>query len=293
MSSIMSHAVVTPARNEGVNLRRLGASLIAQSWRPAAWIVVENGSTDDTADVVRELAAGHSWIRLLSVAAPARPLRGFASARAFNLGVQSLDFDPDLITNADADISYESSYFEKLRTVFASRPEVGIASGVCYERERGEWKPVYPRSPYVRGGSFTYRATCLVQLAPVEERVGWDSIDVVRASLRGWHTATVPSLSYFHHRPTGVRDTSRFSGWAEEGAVSYRMWSRPLYMLTRTAYRVVSERDLSATGLLWGYARSFIRRDPRQSEVGFRELVREWQGLSKMATRLKEVEGGS
>jgi len=289
--AIATHAVVTPARNESVALRRLGAALIAQTWRPRAWIVVENGSTDDTADVVLELAAEHDWIRLLSIEAPERPIRGFASARAFNVGVASLGFDAGLITNADADISYEPDYFERLRHEFRRRPSVGIASGLCHERHGGEWEPVYVTFPKIRGASLTYRAACLAQLAPVEERQGWDGIDVVRASLRGWETATVPDLRYFHHRPTGVRDANRFDGWTNEGAVSYYMWYRPLYLLVRTMYRVVGKRDLAATGLVWGYARSFARREARHPERGFRELVHRWQAVRHMTSRFREVQG--
>jgi GT2 family glycosyltransferase len=291
LSSIDKHIVVTPARNEADNLRRLGDALIDQTWRPEAWIVVDNGSTDATADVVRGLSREHEWIRLLSIEGTERAARGSASVRAFNAGIETLQIESGLLTNVDADVSFEPGYFAGLRDEFERRPSLGIASGLCYEKNNGVWEPVFVAAPNLRGASFTYRAECLAQLAPVEERVGWDGIDAVRANLRGWETGTIPTLSYFHHRATGARDASRFSGWALEGDVSYYMWYRPLYLVSRTAYRVVATRDLAATGLVWGYTRSAMRRDTRHAEPGFREVIRDRQALRNMTMRLMEVRG--
>src|SRR5262249_37608262 len=143
------------------------------------------------------------------------------------------------------------------------RSSLGIASGLCYEWQRGRWEPVHVTPPNIRGASFTYRKDCFLQLMPVEERVGWDGIDIVRAALRGWDTAIIPSLGYFHHRATGARDRNRFIGWAVEGDTAYYTWYRPFYLGVRTLYRVVSDRDIAAAGIAWGYARSAVRREPR------------------------------
>src|SRR5438034_6780791 len=108
--SIQNHLVVTPARNEAENLQRLARCLIDQTWRPDAWVVVDNGSTDDTPEVVRELGRTHSWIRLLSIESDGEGKRGRASVRAFNAGVAE-GSTADLITSLDADVSFERPYF--------------------------------------------------------------------------------------------------------------------------------------------------------------------------------------
>ena len=92
---------------------------------------MENGSTDDTTEVVRALAAERDWIQLLPIDPPARPARGFASTRAFNAGVEWAGLDAEFITNVDADVSFEPEYFAKLRDEFDRRPCLGIASGLC------------------------------------------------------------------------------------------------------------------------------------------------------------------
>ncbi len=283
--------IVTPARNEAENLRRLGGCLIDQTWRPEAWIVVDNGSTDGTADVVRELARAHGWIRLVSIESDSNPARGRSSVRAFNAGVMDAPKHPDLITGLDADVSLGSGYFDALRGEFERNLRLGVAAGVCYEPSGDGWEPVSVTHPNIRGASFTCRRECLEQLLPLEERLGWEGIAVVRAKIRGWETAIFRDLEYFHHRPTRARDVNRFAGFAEEGDSAYSMWYRPSYMVMRTLYRAIGRVDLAATGLAWGYARSALSRRSRHPEPGFREFVRSNQSPSNWLSRAREITG--
>jgi glycosyltransferase involved in cell wall biosynthesis len=290
-SAIETHLIVTPARNEAENLQRLGGCLVEQTWRPDAWIVVDNGSTDGTQEVVRKLGRVHDWIRLVSIPSDANPARGRSSVRAFNAGVMAEPRHADLVTGFDADVSFGPEYLDSLRRAFQRNPRLGIASGLCYERSGDEWEPVYVTSPNLRGASLTYRRECLAQLLPLEVRLGWEGIGVVRARLRGWETTIIPDLPYFHHRPTGARDVSRFASYAEDGDTAYYTWYRPSYTLLRTLYRAIGGRDPAAAGLVWGYARSAAHRRPRHPEAGFREFVRSNQSPTNWLFRAREVTG--
>jgi glycosyltransferase involved in cell wall biosynthesis len=289
--TIATHLAVTPARNEAENLTRLAASLREQSWRPTMWIVVDNGSTDDTREVVGQLAEEFDWIRLLAIGSHDNPVRGSASVRAFNLGVQDAPLQADLISNVDADVSFETNYFEKVREAFDGDEALGIAAGTCLERDGERWKPVHVTSPNLRGAALTFRRECLAELSPLEGRMGWDGISTVRACLRGWKTAQLADIAYYHHRNTGARDKSRFSSWASEGDSSYYMWYRPSYLFLRSLFLMATIPDPSAGGLVWGYARSAARRAPRHSEPGFRDFMREQQGIRSLGERRREALG--
>ena len=290
-SAIETHLIVTPARNEAENLRRLGQCLAEQTWLPNAWIVVDNGSTDGTQDVVSELGRVHNWIRLVSIPSDANPVRGRSSVRAFNAGAMGEQTYADLVTGLDADISFGPDYFDSLRREFQKNPRLGIASGLCYELRGDEWQPVYVTQPNLRGASLTYRKACLTQLLPLEARHSWDGIACIRARIRNWETVVMSDVSYFHHRPTGSRDDSRFSSYAEDGDSAYYMWYRPSYMFGRTVYRTIRGRDPACVGLAWGYARSAVGRRPRHPELGFSECMRSNQSPRNWLSRAREVSG--
>ena len=233
----------------------------------------------------------HNWIRLVSIPSDASPARGRSSVRAFNAGVMGEPTHADLVTGLDADVSFGPDYLDSLRREFQRNPRLGIASGLCYELRGDEWEPVHVTHPNLRGASLTYRNECLAQLLPLEVRLGWEGIGVVRARIRGWETETIANLPYFHHRLTGARDVSRFASHAEDGDTAYYMWYRASYMLMRTLYRAIGGLDPAAAGLAWGYARSALNREPRHREPGFRKFIRSNQSPRNWLSRAREAKG--
>lgn len=288
----MTYAIVTPARDEAVNLPRLAHSLASQTVLPDEWVVVDDGSTDGTDALAAALARRYGWMQVLSSSgAETGPLAGgCVSGRevlVFNAGVERLSDRPDIIIKVDADISFEPDYFERLLDEFAADPALGIASGTCYERERGEWRPRYVTGVHARGASRAYRRRCLQEVSPLEVRLGWDGVDELKATVRGWRTRSFSHLRFFHHRP--VRRDGSTRTWIASGGTAHYLGYRGLYVALRALHH--ARRNPAALALLWGYAWAALRREGRLPDPEVRAFLREYQSLRELPTRAREALG--
>jgi GT2 family glycosyltransferase len=288
-----SYAVVTPARDEAENLPRLAACLVAQTVRPSAWIVVDNGSTDATPGLLFALARGHPWIHVVD--APGGELKrpGEAIVRAFHRGLEALAAhgEADVVVNLDADTSFEPDYFERQLSAFADDPSLGITGGACFEQEDGAWRPVHVTRQQVRGASHAFRRECLEAVLPLEPRLGWDGIAQVRANARGWTTRALPDLPFKHHRRLGERDGARYRRWSANGRDSHFMGYRFWYLVLRAVHH--ARRDPFAFALVLGYLRAAMNREPRLADPAARAVLRREQGMLRLARRRREVHGRS
>ena len=284
----LTYTVVTPARDEEENLRRLAPCLSAQSVLPRAWIVVDNGSIDGTAGYVRELSELHPWIRLCTADAVDDLTRGAPIVRAFHRGLEALEGQPDVVVKLDADVSMESDYFERLLKEFEADRRIGIASGGGHELDRdGVWRlrPVGPEQAW--GASRAYRWECLQQVLPLEEAMGWDGIDQVKAAAHGWSTGTITSIPFKHHRFEGERDGAPSAGWAAQGRASYYMGYRFSYLLLRALHH--GRRDRAAFALVRGYVGAALKGTPRYPDLELRSRLRRQQRLREVAPRLRRL----
>jgi glycosyltransferase involved in cell wall biosynthesis len=283
-----TYAVVTPVRNEADNLPRLAAAMVAQTLTPLHWVIVDTGSTDATLAVARDLAAAHPWVTVLEMPGDAVAMRGGPIVRAFGLGTAALDPAPDVVVKLDADLSFAPDYFACLLEAFAADPRLGLASGICTELTDGEWRPIYGTRSHVWGASRAYRWACLQQVAPLEERQGWDEIDSIKAQIRGWRAASLHDVPFRHHRPEGARDGQR-RRWRDQGETAHYMGYRFSYLLARTCYRAL--RDPAALAMLGGYVRASVRRQPGCPDRAVRQHLRREQGLGRLPRRVRESFG--
>lgn len=287
----LTYAAVTPARDEAENLGRLASCLLEQTVRPVVWVIVDDGSQDGTLELARTLELDHAWVR--AIRASARDAEGSGrlagrEAVAFARGLEALPERPDVVVKLDADVSFGPDYFERLLGEFAARPELGIASGLAYELERGEWRPQHTTGNHARGATRAYRWACFQDVAPLEQHIGWDGIDELKASLRGWTTGTVPDLPFYHHRRMAARD-GRVGGWAVQGRAAYYMGYRFSYLVLRALHR--ARRDPPALAMASAYLAAFLRRDPRCADPGVRAQVRRSQRLRELPVRVREAAG--
>jgi glycosyltransferase involved in cell wall biosynthesis len=285
----MSYAVVTPARNEAASLPALAASLDAQTVRPLRWVVVDNGSTDDTLAVARALEAERPWLRTIHVAGEAVPTRGGPVAKAFGAGIDALDGAGDVVVKVDGDVTFDPDYFEGLLAAFDADATLGIAGGSCWELEDGTWVERHVTGDRVRGASRAYRRVCLEQVLPLENRTGWDGIDELKAVSRGWRTQSIRELRFYHHRPEGLRDASSRRRNFEAGRSSWYAGYRPSYLLLRALFN--ARKNPAALAMLAGYAASALRREPRCADERARDYIRGEQRLRNVPLRIREALG--
>lgn len=293
--SRLRYAVVTPARNEAPNLRRLAECLRAQTVEPAAWVIVDDGSSDETAALASELAGEHSWVEaLLSPGAlsHAGPLgagrRVGRDVIAFTAGISALREAPDVVVKVDADVSFEPDYFERLLHEFESDSRLGIASGTCYENEGGSWEARHVTRVHVRGASRAYRWACFLDVSPLEERLGWDGVDEIKANVRGWTTRTVPGLPFRHHRKVGERDGARLA-WSAQGDTAHYMGYRFSYLVLRALHH--ARREPAALAMIAGYLRAGLRRSERCADADVRAYLRRYQSPRELRLRAREALG--
>jgi hypothetical protein len=209
--------------------------------------------------------------------------------RAFNEGIAILDSQVDVIVKLDADVSVHTTYFEELLGRFSANPRLGIASGTCLELQNGRWLERHVTADNVWGPCRAYRAHCLAEVSPLEERMGWDGIDVLKAGAYGWWTETFRDLPFRHHRPEGGRERSSWKGWRLRGEAMHYMGYRPVFVLARTLHK--ASNDPAAVGLAYGWVAAAVRGESQVADSAARAALRRQQRLRELPARIREARG--
>lgn len=285
----LSYAIVTPVRNEEANLPRLAGALLEQREPPAAWVLVDTGSTDSTEVVAQALEQRDPRIRFIRLEDEGPMARGAPIVRAFEQGLAELSCAQDVLVKLDADVSFGPDYFKRLTAAFEEDERLGMASGICLERQRGRWKARFVTGSTVWGASRAYRRGCLDEIMPLERRMGWDGVDEFRANAAGWRTGTIPDLFFFHHRKEGERDGSAARARAAQGEAAWYLGYRPWYLLLRALHYL--PREPAALAMIGGYARAALERRPQCADEVVRDYLRSQQAPRKLPARIAEALG--
>src|SRR4051794_33345913 len=201
MTEYCAFALVTPARDEGPGILETVDSVIAQSWRPARWVIVDDGSTDDTAALVGRRIRGLDWIRLVRRDSAAEPADFRSKVHAVRAGVRALaDVRYDYLGTLDADIVLEADYFRRLLQVFAQRPRLGVAGGHLIEEYGGRLVRQRISGNSVSGAVQMFRRQTFEDIGGLRPmRLGGeDSVAEILARMYGWEVATLFDLPVRH-----------------------------------------------------------------------------------------------
>lgn len=233
-----SYVIITPARNEEAYIIHTLNSVAKQSLLPKKWIVVDDGSTDRTFDIVKEFSKDHDWLEIFQ-----KQDRGYFEyyigvIESFYFGYNKLNgLKWDYIVKLDADLSLGPSYFKTCLDRLNETQNLGIAGGTIYNIINGQ--SVMDKVPnfHVRGATKIYKYKCFKDIGGISETPGWDTLDVVKANMLGWKTQSFPDLPVYHHRYTGYGDRI-FKNMFYMGYSHYFVGYDSLYITLRSIKRL-------------------------------------------------------
>lgn len=280
------YLVVSPCRDEARFIRRTLDSVAAQTIPPALWVVVDDGSTDDTPRILDEYAARLPWLRVIHRADRGDRSVGPGVMEAFYVGLDSVDLGSfDYLCKLDTDLDLPPRYFETLIQRMEAEPRLGSSSGKpwFHHPRTGVLTPERIGDEMSVGASKFYRTDCFRQIGGFVRHQIWDGIDCHRARMLGWIVESVDSedLRFLHLRPMGSSHKSIWRGRKREGYGQWLMGSWPPFVLASVASRLLKyPAVVGAAGMLWGYLSSAAKRMPRYEDPEFRTFLRRYQRAS-------------
>jgi len=262
----LQYVVITPARNEAEFIALTLESVVSQTLLPLKWLIVSDGSTDGTDDVVRRFAGKHPWIELLRM--PERKERHFAGkVHAFSAGyntVRNLGFD--VIISLDADISFAEDYFEFLLGKLVEDDRLGLAGTPFKEGSNPTYDYRFASIEHVSGACQVFRRRCFEQIGGYRAVKGGciDHIAVISARMHGWKTRTFTDRICYHHRTMGTAQDGVVAARFKNGQKDYAIGNHPLWEVSRVAYQMTRKPWIvGGLALLVGYTASALRRAQR------------------------------
>jgi glycosyltransferase involved in cell wall biosynthesis len=201
----MKYYIVIPSYNEEALIGLTLQSLISQTVLPSKIVVVNDNSTDRTAEVVLEFAKNNPYISLVNKSSENIHLPGSKVIQAFEKGFETLDDNYDLIVKIDADLIFPSNYFETIIKHFQSDERIGMVGGFCYIEKNGEWiLENLTDKDHIRGALKAYRKETFQQIGGLKPAMGWDTVDELLCKFHNWKVVTDESLHVKHLKPTGA-----------------------------------------------------------------------------------------
>jgi poly-beta-1,6-N-acetyl-D-glucosamine synthase len=280
-----TYVVVTPVRDEQDYLPFTFESMRRQTLLPAEWVIVNDGSRDNTGGIIDEYSRKYPWIRAVHRSDRGYRKCGGGIIEAFYAGYEALGCrNWDFMAKLDGDLSFEPEYFEKALAQFEENPRLGIGGGTLYHLEDGvkhlETCPQF----HVRGGAKIYRRQCWEAIGGLWVGLGSDTVDEVKANMLGWASMSFPDLLMHHHRFTGT-SYGRWGSLVKDGRADYVSGYHPLFLLAKCAARLVRyPYVLGSIAHLYGYLSAYLQRLPRVDDP---QLIRYVQGqqLARLSGR--------
>lgn len=276
------YVVISPCRNEAEYLPITIESMINQTVPPTLWLIVDDGSTDATPELVEAASKQHPWIKLYKRADRGSRAVGAGVIEAFNEGLAQVDLDEfDYLCKLDTDLGLPSIYFQRLIERMEADPYLGNFSGKTYINPSGErWVSERMGDENAIGPTKFYRTQCFKDINGFVSQVCWDGIDGHMCRMKGWKALSSDDeeIRVKHYRPHGSSQQSIWTGRQRWGRGKYFMGSSPLFMLGVAGYRSI-ERPfiIGSLGLLTGYTRAWLSGHERMTDPEYLRYLHRYE----------------
>ncbi|UOA10197.1 glycosyltransferase family 2 protein [Methylobacter sp. S3L5C] len=282
-----AYVIITPARNEAAFIELTLKSMILQTVLPIKWIIVSDGSTDGTDEIIEKYTTKYHWIELIKM--PDRAERNFAGkVHCFNAGYKiAQNLEHEIIGNVDADISFGPDHFEFLLDKFRNNSQLGVAGTAFIEDSTIAYNYDIVNIEHVSGQCQLFRSDCFDEIGgylPIKGG-GIDWTAVTTARMRGWDTRTFTEKSFVHHRKMGTGTSTVLRSRFKFGKQDYYLGGHPVWELFRAIYQMKNKPYIVSglflyCGYLWGFINQ-LQRPISQELVDFRR--------SEQKHRLKKI----
>jgi glycosyltransferase involved in cell wall biosynthesis len=285
------YVLITPARNEEAFIEKTIESVIHQTVLPVKWVIVDDGSTDKTPEIVSRYVAKYPWIEM--VQKPQRRERSFAAkVHAFNAGYEKVKgLDYEVVGNLDADLTFDADYIEFILSKFKEDANLGVAGTVFQEEGYSSERQSFEGQNHVAGGCQMFRKRCFEGIGGFipNEAGGVDWIAVTTARMKGWKTQSFREKSFYHHRHLGMAERNALAATFSYGEKDYYLGGHPIWELFRVTYRA-TKRPYLVEGLALGlgYGWAMLRRIKRPISNELMKFHRKEQ-MRKLRAILKSV----
>ena len=277
-----SYVLISPCRDEADYMRQTLDSIVAQSVRPAKWVIVDDGSTDTTPQILEEYASQHKWIVIVTRNDRGERAVGPGVIDAFYAGLNTIDLDDfTYLCKLDLDLEIPSNYFERVLDEMEATPRMANFSGKPYLREEGGRLTSERLGDENAVGQIKfYRTTAFKEIGGFVRQVSWDGIDGHMCRMKSWiaRSEDRPELRFIHLRQMGSSQHSIWVGRLRWGFGKYFMGSAVYYVAAVALYRMFEKPYfVGGWGILWGYLKAMLTRAPRFEHKAFRQFLRRFE----------------
>jgi poly-beta-1,6-N-acetyl-D-glucosamine synthase len=281
------YIILTAARNEEKNIEKTIQSVISQTLRPVQWIIVSDGSTDRTDEIIKSYCKKYKFISLIRVAGDKKHNFG-SKVNAVNASKKSITVKGySYIGILDADVSFQKDYFETLLYRFQQNPKLGLCGGLIYEIYDGRERKEEISLNSVAGAVQFFRTECFKQVGdfiPLKYG-GEDAAAEITARMNSWEVRTFSDLKVLHNGFIGQASGTLYNAKYKRGICYYQLGYHPLFEIFRCIFRVTNKPVLIGSIIeLYGYFSSYFRKDKVQLPSDTVKYLRKEQKL-----RLKNI----